>query len=1045
MKKLLLISAFFIVLQVNAQTYLINFSGMGASSTVNSVRVDNLTRGTTLTISGSDILRLTSATGIYPVMDLKTSEFKIYPNPSTDNSIVEFTPPVAGDAVITVLDMAGRPVATIKSYLENIRQDFKISGTKKGIYLINVKGSDYQFSGKLLSNRISNSAIKIEKTNSTIQAIDEKGSNDGSKGTEAYIDMTYSAGERLKLTGISGNYRTVKIDIPASDKTIIFYFVSCTDGDNNNYPVVAIGSQTWMVENLKTTKYNNSSSIPLVTGSTAWAALSTPGYCWYDNNEAAYKAIYGALYNWYAVDATSNGGKNICPTGWHVPTDGEWMSLVTSLGGESTAGGKIKEPGFTYWQSPNTSATNESGYSALPGGSRTAGGVFYDVTLTSRWWSSTVNSTSEAWYQSIHHNGSSMDRNSLNDINGISVRCLLGDMPLLPVVTTAAASSITVNSAVSGGNVTSDGGATVTQRGVCWSTSTNPDITGSHTSNGSGTGSFTSNLTGLLHGYQYFVRAYATSSAGTSYGNEITLNTKIDDVDGNTYNTVTIGTQVWMAENLKTTKYKDGVSIPYVTDDYEWYMHSTPAYCWYNNDAATYKNLYGGLYNWYAVNTNKLCPAGWHPPSNTEWETLATYLGGKTVAGGKLKEAGTSHWLSPNTGGTNESGFTALPGGSRSWGGSFGGVGSVGVWWSNSYGGGDGDQTYKWSVINNSEVLTNNDDYSEKNGPSVRCLRGDLLLAPVLTTRAVTSITKTTAVSGGSITSAGDGDITSRGLCWNTSGAPTIADSHSSYGFGVGSFSFTFTGLTPGVKYYVRAYATNIVGTSYGESVSFSTQIADVDGNSYNTVIIGSQLWMAENLKTRKYSDGTSIPNTTLDATWAALTTGSYCDYSNTPSNSTTYGRLYNWYAGDNNAATKMASNGGKNVCPTGWHVPGDADWTALENYLIANGYNYDGSTTVDRIAKSLASTSGWNVSGITGSVGYDQASNNRSGFTALPGGYRTSSGAFNAIGNSAYWWASTNYSATWAWYRSMYYMNPNLFDDKLPMQSGYSIRCLKD
>jgi uncharacterized protein (TIGR02145 family) len=138
----------------------------------------------------------------------------------------------------------------------------------------------------------------------------------------------------------------------------------------------------------------------------------------------------------------------------------------------------------------------------------------------------------------------------------------------------------------------------------------------------------------------------------------------VTDADGNVYPTVVIGTQTWMAANLKTTKYNDGTSIPLVTDGTVWSTDTTPAYCWYNDQEATYKNPYGGLYNWYAVNTGKLAPAGWHVPSDAEWATLVTYLGDSTLVGGKLKEAGTAHWWSPNTGATNSTGFTALPSGS---------------------------------------------------------------------------------------------------------------------------------------------------------------------------------------------------------------------------------------------------------------------------------------------------------------------------------------------------------------------------------------------
>ncbi|MGD0340861.1 MAG: fibrobacter succinogenes major paralogous domain-containing protein [Bacteroidales bacterium] len=154
----------------------------------------------------------------------------------------------------------------------------------------------------------------------------------------------------------------------------------------------------------------------------------------------------------------------------------------------------------------------------------------------------------------------------------------------------------------------------------------------------------------------------------------------VKDVDGNVYKIITIGKQTWMAENLKTSKYNDGTAIPYMADSTN-SLEPTPAYYLYNNDIVN-KSVYGVLYNWYVVSTKKLCPTGWHVPTNEEWTTLTTVLGGENAAGGKLKETGTKHWNSPNTGATNEIGFTALPGGYCSVFRAFEGIGSYGAWWS---------------------------------------------------------------------------------------------------------------------------------------------------------------------------------------------------------------------------------------------------------------------------------------------------------------------------------------------------------------------------
>lgn len=193
------------------------------------------------------------------------------------------------------------------------------------------------------------------------------------------------------------------------------------------------------------------------------------------------------------------------------------------------------------------------------------------------------------------------------------------------------------------------------------------------------------------------------------------------DINGNVYDTVVIGTQVWMKENLKTTKYNDGTPIPLVTDNAAWGALTSPGYCWYNNDEFIYKNTYGALYNWHAVNTGKLCPSGWHVATDADWNTLTTYLGGQDVAGGKLKATGTTHWENDNVGATNETGFTALPGGNRRTNGTFYWIGKDGYWWSPSNV--PGSERYIRLLQGNSERISRSDFTEPQQGYSVRCVR----------------------------------------------------------------------------------------------------------------------------------------------------------------------------------------------------------------------------------------------------------------------------------------------------------------------------------
>lgn len=240
-----------------------------------------------------------------------------------------------------------------------------------------------------------------------------------------------------------------------------------------------------------------------------------------------------------------------------------------------------------------------------------------------------------------------------------------------PAVTTAAASFLTSATATSGGTVsTGGGGSTITERGVCYNTSPNPVITNSKVSSGSGAGSFTCVLSGLTGSTTYYVRAYATKSTGTTYGNQVSFTTlqhygTVTDIDGNVYSTINIGGQVWLRSNLKTTRYRDGAAINLITDDATWAGSSaTGAYCNYNHDGPI-GDVYGKLYNWWAAaDPRNIAPAGYHVASFAEWQTLQAYLGGADVAGGRAKDAGLSHWNSPNLA-DNAVGFSAYGGGGR--------------------------------------------------------------------------------------------------------------------------------------------------------------------------------------------------------------------------------------------------------------------------------------------------------------------------------------------------------------------------------------------
>ena len=346
--------------------------------------------------------------------------------------------------------------------------------------------------------------------------------------------------------------------------------------------------------------------------------------------------------------------------------------------------------------------------------------------------------------------------NSVGTSNGNDIT--FTTMIAVPTLTTVSISDITTSSAVTGGIITSDGGDSITERGVCWSVTSNPTLSNDRTMDGYGAGSFASNMKCLSFATTYYVRAYATNSVGTAYGDQKSITTQgtnpiifnpdltygsVSDIDGNCYKTIQIGTQTWMAENLKTTKYNDNTSIPNVTDNNEWanmplaewvgnpgdplpMIYVTfGAYCWYDNKTDSYGNDYGILYNWGSVGTDKLCPTGWHVPSLTEWRIICPrYDYENGPFGEELMEIGKTHWNeSAKIDGTNTTGFTALPGGYRLSTSEFKYSGYQGFYWT-----ADGRQypgfKFAWNIYYSgfiqspSKVLE-----SEREGRSVRCLK----------------------------------------------------------------------------------------------------------------------------------------------------------------------------------------------------------------------------------------------------------------------------------------------------------------------------------
>ena len=324
---------------------------------------------------------------------------------------------------------------------------------------------------------------------------------------------------------------------------------------------------------------------------------------------------------------------------------------------------------------------------------------------------------------------------------------------------------------------------------------------------------------------------------------------------------------------------------------------------------------------------------------------------------------------------------------------------------------------------------------------------------PTVTTSCVSNITATTATCGGSVTDMGGAPVTSRGVCWSTSQNPTVNDSHTNDGGGMGDFTSNMTGLVFGTTYYVRAYATNSGGTAYGEQSCVTINpcpnaitVTDYDGNVYCTVQIGQQCWMRENLRTTHYANGESIP---AGGNLESDNNPYYYDYSTSSIPLPQRGYLYNWPAvmhGANGSTTNPS--GVEGICPTGWHVPSDAEWTQLTDYVSSQSQFVCGSNSTD-IAKALAASEWWFTSYYNNpcDVGTSPNTNNITGFSAVPAG-ENSMGAksLGGSGYGAWFWSSTLTSdEEQAYFRSIGANGPRISRSDFWMSGGCSVRCVKN
>jgi uncharacterized protein (TIGR02145 family) len=521
------------------------------------------------------------------------------------------------------------------------------------------------------------------------------------------------------------------------------------------------------------------------------------------------------------------------------------------------------------------------------------------------------------------------------------------------------------------------------------------------------------------------------------------------DQDGNPFEWINYGTQDWAIESAEVVTYRDGTPIPQVTDITQWSNLTSGAWCYFDNDPTKEK-----LYNWYAVagihdndpNTpnKEFAPEGWHVPTDAEWFTLQNHLiangynyDGSTTENKIAKSmASTSGWderteegvPGNNSMSNNRSGFNAYPVGYRRNSGIF-------VNQDNDSPNFDGGYAILWSSIESStgayyrdldgsDVDLDKASIDKGNGASVRFVRdassvganGDILL------------NGTVSAENNQIKNVAD---------------PTEAQDVTTKSYVDNSVSNSYTQLE------VDALIAQAVSglQSQIDALQPSTSVTDQDGNTYEYLTYGDQVWTVENAKTVTYRDGTPIPQVTDNTEWENLTTGAWCYYDNDPAK----GKLYNWYAvmgihdTDPNAPNKE-------LAPEGWHVPSDTECFVLQSYLIQSGYNYDGSTEEtsntngNKLAKALASKSGWAVSSIVGSPGNNQDLNNSSNFNLIPIGERRSNGYFNNQGQGGGFWTSSDAGDGNSWKRIVAWENESFIRGSSTIRRyGFSVRFVRD
>ena len=712
-----------------------------------------------------------------------------------------------------------------------------------------------------------------------------------------------------------------------------------------------------------------------------------------------------------------------------------WVKIQQGLPGQGLF---LSQTGIPMWSGPafatltTNVATSVTNITAISGGNITSDGGT-PVTARGICWSTSPNPTVT---NSTTNNGAGTGifSSNISDLLGSTIYYVRAyavnttgvsygnqitfttPVPTTPSLTTTTLSSITSVSVATGGSVVNNGGAPITARGVVWDTLTNPLVTKNRSINGSLNNIFLDTIRGLAGSRVYYVRSYATNSAGTAYGNELTFTTLTPVVPTVTINPIDLITNVSARSGGAITS-DGGAAI--LSKGVVWSTFVNPTISnsktTDSSGLAPFISQLTGLLgdSVYYVRAYATNATGTGYSSQLSFRAIPPVLAtvvtkpATTITSTSATSGGTISF----TGGTphSEKGLVYSTTTNPTIANTKLIDNTVGLNWTTNITGLTGNTKYyvRAYAINSVGAGYGGLD-SFTTSP----------ILPIISTNPVATITRTTAVSGGNISSDGGSVITGRGIVWNKTGNPVVGTDiiRTDASNTTGSFTLNLGNLNSGITYYVRAYATNAVGTTYGNELTFTTQpVLDTIGNQYTTITINGKEWFKENLKTTKYATGDSIENVPTAGDWGLRTSGAWVYYNNDINNNNSLGKLYNWYA-----VTDV-----KGLCPTGWHVATDADWTSL----TAN-YGLDAAA-----GNELKATTVWTI---------PNSNTNLSGFGALPGGGRGGLD-FGDLNNKGFWWTSTLFDASNSYARRLEYNTDTVIRYTESNKYGFSVRCVKN